>query len=418
MLGAMPKPVALLVCGNAGAVGGELLRRRDVVTYWTLTPEETVAVAKHASPDVILVREDHAPAVLEGARSLRSPVIVLLENDGWSRRQDYFSAGATALVQATAGPRILEAISELTGLTFARLPRVLYETAVEVEIGGQARLLNTVNLSASGVCIEGIRLEEQALGARVSFPLLEPPLTLEALVVRTHHDGRHSLGGLAFVNPSAVAQDRLRALVEAEISRDEKAAITVEVPEHLDPISMALDEVKLGGDEAVEALKNKLRDLHLESKRDGQLHARRAPPRTGSVASRNIEAALSPSERALVLGEPSPDWAGPALHARLKLHVERRERGAPSPRTVQDALTLCRTLGRGAADAPAVVEVAAVRASLLREVYADAPRSRHGAASNPPPAVTAHIPTPVPSAGTTGDLARKSAKKRHKSARA
>jgi hypothetical protein len=343
---------------------------------------------------------------------------VLLENDGWSRRQDYFSAGATALVQATAGPRILEAISELTGLTFARLPRVLYETAVEVEIGGQARLLNTVNLSASGVCIEGIRLEEQALGARVSFPLLEPPLTLEALVVRTHHDGRHSLGGLAFVNPSAVAQDRLRALVEAEISRDEKAAITVEVPEHLDPISMALDEVKLGGDEAVEALKNKLRDLHLESKRDGQLHARRAPPRTGSVASRNIEAALSPSERALVLGEPSPDWAGPALHARLKLHVERRERGAPSPRTVQDALTLCRTLGRGAADAPAVVEVAAVRASLLREVYADAPRSRHGAASNPPPAVTAHIPTPVPSAGTTGDLARKSAKKRHKSARA
>lgn len=381
----MQKSVSIVVCGNAGVVGDQLLRRRDIVTYWALTPEEAVAVVERVRPKVALVREEHALAVLDGTRRWRTPVVVLLEGDGWARREQYFTAGATALVQASAGDRILEAVSELTSLAFAKAPRALYETTVEVEIAGHSRFLETVNLSASGVCIAGIDAMEQSLGATVTFPLLDPPLTLQALVVRTHHDGVRDLGGLAFVNPSPQAEARLRALVEEEISHGD-AQVTIDVPMAFDPITAALDEVSLAGEEAVDALKTKLRDLHHEAKRDGELH-RKARPRAGTTSGRDIDAALSPSERAHVLGQPSPDWAAPALNTRLKLHVERKERGAPSQRTVRDALTLCRTLGLGAHDGPAMVEVAAVRASLLRDVYADAPRARHGASEGKADAV-------------------------------
>lgn len=386
----MHKPVSILVCGNAGVVGGDLLRRRDILTYWALNADEAAAVVSRVRPKVALVREEHALSLLAVASRWRTPVVVLLEGDGWARRDEYFLAGATALVQASAGARILEAVAELANVTFAKQARVLYETTVEVQIAGQSRLLETVNLSASGVCIAGIEALEQGLGARITFPLLDPPLTVEGLVVRTHNDGLRDLAGIAFVNPASAVEDRLRAIVAAEIARDERADLTVQVPVHADPIMEALDHVGLGGADAVDALKAKLRDLHLESKRDNEMH-KKARPRPASATGRDIDHALSPGERALVLGEPSPEWAPLALDTRLKLHVERKQNGAPSARTVQDALTLCRTLGEGAGTEAAMVEASAVRASLLRDVYAEAPRSRHGA-QEPAPSPQARAP--------------------------
>ena len=380
----MQRQVAIVVCGNAGTVGGEILRRRDVVTYWALNAEEAIATIVRVQPRVVLAREEQALAVIAGVKETKTPVVVLLDENGWDHHQEYIAAGAAAVALSQSGARILEAVSELTGLAFAKHPRVAYETTVEVAVVGKAaQNLATVNLSASGVCVAGLDKSDQGLAARVTFTRLNPPMSFDALVVRCFKgEGDKAMAGMTFTNVSPDAVAMLVTLVEDEIDKDETAALTVEVPLTLDPDEAALDEVQARGEAAVAALKDKLRGIHFDVKRDDELGGPRKPmPRTASTTSisAEVEPMLSPSERALVLGQPAPDWAEPVINARLRLHVERKQVGGASKRAVKEALTLCRTLGRGSTDAASMVEVTSVRASLLREVYCESPRSRHGA---------------------------------------
>lgn len=376
----MPNNAPVVVCGNAGTAGGDLLRRRDIQTYWALTAPEAIAAVTEAKAKVCLCRPEHAEEILKSIpRRSEARVLVLCEGDEWKQKDALFAAGATALVQANATDRILEAVSEVTGLAFAKYPRVRMETAIEVTVEGESRLLHTVNLSASGVLIRGGDALKVGTGVHVSFLLLEPPIDLDALVVRSTQDGPEPLIGLCFRDVPEGARQRLSALVEQEIEADEDAALTIDVPIFSDEIAQAHAAVETNGEKALGELKDKLRDVVKEAKRDSSL---KSPTRPDSSA--KISSTLSKAEKASVLGQPAPDWAQPALDARLQLHVERKEQGRPSPRTVQETLVLCRTLGQGTNDRATLAEVCTVRANLLREVYSDAPRTRAGAQSPGP----------------------------------
>ncbi|MFO0727095.1 MAG: PilZ domain-containing protein [Myxococcota bacterium] len=375
----MPNNAPVVVCGNAGTAGGDILRRRDIQTFWALTPAEALAAIQEARAKACLCRPEHALEILKSLpKRSEARVVVLCDGEEWKQKEALFAAGATALVQATATDRILEAVSEVTGLAFAKYPRVRIETAVEVTIDGESSLLQTVNLSASGVLIKGGETLRVGAGVRVSFLLLDPPIDLEALVVRSAHDrdGEVPLTGLCFMNVPDAIRHRLSALVEREIEADEDAALTIDVPNLEDEIARASATVSTSGEQALGELKDKLREVVTDARRDSALTTQK---RSESVA--RIGSSLTSAERASVLGQPAPAWAQPAVDARLQLHVERKEKGKPSARTVQETLVLCRTLGQGATDRQSLAEACAVRANLLREVYSDSPRTRAGAQS-------------------------------------
>src|SRR4051812_31800323 len=115
----MAERTTILVLGDAGAVGGDLLRRAEIEILWALSVTEALAVQRRVGPPVCIVREPFAAELLRSRSPTRNlPAIVLLDPGGWAQRDEYFALGATALVQATSGERILEALSELTGLAF------------------------------------------------------------------------------------------------------------------------------------------------------------------------------------------------------------------------------------------------------------------------------------------------------------
>ncbi|MEO1339141.1 MAG: hypothetical protein AAFV29_26095, partial [Myxococcota bacterium] len=104
-----------------------------MVLRWALTLDEAKAVFAADPPRLVLARETMADDVLSHLPS-GLPAVVLLEPDGWSRRERYAQAGATALVRANNRERILEAVSELTGLAFRVHPRIRLDKQVSVSV--------------------------------------------------------------------------------------------------------------------------------------------------------------------------------------------------------------------------------------------------------------------------------------------
>lgn len=374
----MKTNVPILVCGNAGTVGGDLLRRRDITTYWALTIAECVAVMKRVGPRVCIVREEHAEALLKAKPSTSSTaILVLMREEEWTGAEGLFAAGATALVHGGAPDRILEAVSELTGLAFAQYPRVLYQTAVEIQVAGRdAQFLETVNLSASGVCVRGLDAVSLGLGAKVSFPLMEPPLETPALVVRCFEEKGKPMAGLAFTELKGEERARLIALVEQELAAHAGSAVTIDVSEIEE---LELEDKRRPSEVAVAELREMLRGVHHESMRETMREAAIQSMKKDSIV--KLESKLTDAERKTMLGEPAPAWAEPALQARLQIHLDRRDSGQPSEKTVQETLVLCRNMGDAIAsdDHDSMVEVTATRAGLLREIYAEPARVRHGA---------------------------------------
>ncbi len=219
--------IPLLVCCDAGAAGRELLARRDMVLRWALTPAEAKAVVAADPPRLLLVREDMAEDVLRGLPA-GLPVVVLLEPDGWGRHHRYAQAGATALVRASNRERILEAVSELTGLAFRVFPRVPLSEIFAVSVDGAVHQLEGAEISASGIAVRN--LPGARVGTRVTVDLdfMRPPRQLTAMVVRFGQDDGQSLAGLTF---DALTEEDRVALVE--LIREREAMWALPEPENL-----------------------------------------------------------------------------------------------------------------------------------------------------------------------------------------
>lgn len=353
--------IPLLVCCDAGAAGRELLARRDMVLRWALTPAEAMAVVAVDPPRLVLVRESMADDVL---RVLPGglPVVVLLEPDGWVRHQRFAEAGATALVRASNRERILEAVSELTGLAFRVHPRIRLAEVVSATVGEETHFVEAAEISASGIALRNLPGARVGTRVTVEVDFLTPPRTLTALAVRFGQDDGQPLAGLAF--DGLTENDRI-ALIEFIRERESM----VELPE---PVDLTTDIgtytldlfCNLGDDTRV------FRDMMSSA----------MFPLNGAIGPRmpkwleRVCASLTEMERSALQGAVDvPAFASAAIDLRLMLAQSRAGAGgAISVEMGHRVLEFSRTLANEGTSRPAEVlrQITEIRAAILVEAYA------------------------------------------------
>lgn len=367
------KRTPILVCSDAGSAGRVLLARRDLDIRWALTLAEAESVLATGFPRVVVTREELAAGVLELARrrSPAVPTLVLLELDGWSRADDYFARGATALVRESACGRILEAISELTGVPFAQYPRVPYVSPIDAEVMGTRCFIESLDLSASGLTVRGLPLPEVGQVVELTFSMLEPALVASTMVVRTYVEGGETIVGLAFRDLDGVTHARLVMLVEE---------LRQSAPKLPEPSDFSTD------------LGSRTLDLELELVQLGDASGVYRGLLRGSIAGtaqstlpswlRRLGATLSTTERRGVLGDPVPAWAHQTVELRLELGRKRLDAALPAlddadARRVIDLVCALAVEDEGSPP-ETLFEICEVRASLLREIYGAPSKSRAG----------------------------------------
>ncbi|MCA9550562.1 MAG: PilZ domain-containing protein [Myxococcales bacterium] len=369
-----PRSPVLVVC-DAGDAGRDLLSRRDLDLAWALTADEAEAALKAAHPELVLVREPLAAEVLAYARDLKRPVpvVVLLEKDGWANRQGYQAAGAAALVQASARPRILEAVGTLTGRTFPDHVRVPFTEFVEVQTESGSKLVETVDLSYTGM---GLRyLPEAAMGQYVTvcFDGLNPPITVAGVVIRVAND----IVGVHFHEESAEMMRRLHRLVDAQNARfplpEMPEGFTVDLN---GTFTMELLAQGSFGEDNDPKFRRLLKDAVVEGN-----PSRQGWPRWLT----NIETRLTALERRCFKQDPIECHASASIDLRIMLARLRLESPDtfPTRSLAQRVLDFSRMLeehsdGESVAD---LADVATIRAHLLRAVYGDMAKQREPTAA-------------------------------------
>ncbi|MGF1508452.1 MAG: PilZ domain-containing protein [Myxococcota bacterium] len=354
----------ILVCSDAGAAGRELLTRRDVHLEWALTPEEAVGSVQRRLPHVVLAREEFLQTFLRHVRIPNIPVIVLLESDGYQRRDLYFGLGVTALVNADRRDRILELLAELAGLRMDLYPRIPYAEVVDVRVEGTHAFLEAAELSTSGVQIRDFPAVPLGTVCEVTFAMMEPPYTFEAMVTRHVSDTYGSVTGVSF---TTLTEDERQLLVD---TIDRVRRLSDPLP---DPVGLTTDlsgstftmdlftAMQGEADNVVyhELLRNLMR-LGADSVR---------APRW----LRRVRRHLTEVEQRWLLTGTGPEYAGAALDMRIDLARARAHSVAhgPSAKEVELCLDFCRAMAIDAIESEAkdISQVPEIRAGLLREVY-------------------------------------------------
>ncbi|MEL6183158.1 MAG: PilZ domain-containing protein [Myxococcota bacterium] len=357
------KPVSMLILSDAGAAGRELLARRDVELGWSLEVQEACAALERRRPRVVLAREALAIELLESARALleRVPVVVLLEPDGWENRARYFAAGATALVSAGSLPRILEAVTELTGLPTRHAPRVPYPQVVDVSLMGAKLYLEATELGAGGIAIRDFPPARIGDRVEVGLVMMEAPLVLSGMVVRSHVGRSGAVTEIAF----NALDDEERTVLERFVLEERSRSATFP-----DPVGLTSDLA--GGTFTLDLFAaddgSTDRWLDLLRKRVASDHDVKAPKWL-----RRLERDLTELERRYLSGARTPAFVRGALEMRVDLGraQARLENPQALRETCELALDFCRSLtveARGA-QADALGQVPDIRAGILTQIY-------------------------------------------------
>lgn len=357
------KPVSILILSDAGAAGRELLARRDVELGWALEVPEARAALERRRPRVVLTREFFALELLESARELleRVPVVVLLEPDGWEERAKYFAAGATALVSEGSLPRILEAVTELTGLPTRHAPRVPYPQVVDVSLMGAKLYLEATELGAGGISIRDFPPARTGDRVEVGLVMMEAPLVLSGMVVRSHVGRGGAVTEVAF----NALDDQEREILEhfVAVERSRSAAFP-------DPVGLTSDLA--GGTFTLDLFASDDgstdRWLDLLRRRVGFDDDVKAPKWLS-----RIERDLSELERRSLAGGRAPAFAKGALEMRIDLGRAQARLDDPQAlrETCELALDFCRSLcieARGSSG-DILGQVAEIRAGILTQIY-------------------------------------------------
>lgn len=377
----------ILIVTDAGAAGRALLGRKDLDTHWALTLDEALAVVEHAKPRACITREDMAMELLEALKRTphSPPVVVLLEQDGWERRDLYFGLGATALASELAAERILEAVSELTGISFRTNPRVPFASVLDATIDEEPLFLETVELSASGVAVRGMPEAQVGDRAELNFVMAEPPVTVTAMVVRTYEHGGETVAGMCFVGLDDERRRALNALVEEQAKAEAQAPDPVGFTADLGAFTLDLNKTADSGEEG--------QKVYLAMLRESAEHATVVMP---SWLKRVQSALTSIEKTALVADETFPSWALSSIAMRIHLKRERLNSEGPiAEAMLPKVVDHCLMIADQAQGAPSevLVQAAQIRTALLREVYE-------------PRRIAVGVPAASPSS------ARKSSKKR------
>jgi hypothetical protein len=360
----MNRTQVLILC-DAGSAGRDLLVRRDLDLFWALTVPEALAVVSQARPRVALVREEMAFEYLTETleRESRPPAVILLEEGGLTWREAYFAAGASAMIGASNRVGTLQLFSELTGLAFGLHPRVPYREMIDVCLAGRTSSVECLEFSVSGVALRDLGAQP---GERldVTFVTAEGPLTLSARCMRVEEDAAGSIAGVAFDNLTDEQHAALQRLVAATQEELRPLPEPVGLTQGLEAC-VSLEELAAG---------------EPRSARDDELATLRALLLSGAGGDagapgwlRRLARELTPLERAAAMGRMAPPFATAALEARLEVARDRAQSGVtvPSASKRDRMIELCRTLAREAEGAPApyLVQVAEIRAGLMRSVY-------------------------------------------------
>jgi PilZ domain-containing protein len=363
----------ILIGRDAGAAGRALLVRRDLELRWSLTVAESIAALKREPrPTLLVLREHFAAEVLSMAKSVARneegdlpPIVVLLEPDGWTRRDSYFGAGATALAQHNSEERVLEAIGSLTGLQFRHHPRVPYSTVIDVNLGGDRLFLETIDLSLTGMSIRGIpstaRMGDRA---ELHFMMLEPSFTVTGVVARVFEEHGETVAAFSFENPG----DDVKKAVAAIVAHERENA-----PSLPEPMDMRLETAGALTQDLVAQLRS---DSDAADVYRNMLKERLAnPPGVSRVPSwlERVGRALTKVERRALLKTKQPEFAIATIDLRIRLCRMRLEGDWPVDVECARALEVCKTLATDARSQgeDVLADVTLIRAALLRSVYGD-----------------------------------------------
>lgn len=353
--------VSILICTDAGSASTTLLARVDLRIRWALTKAEAVAVVRNTTSAVVITRAALASDVLaECAKSQRSiSSIVLLEPSQWSSWREYFEAGATSVLRASAADELLDALTDVTGAAFRTAPPVPFKTHVRfVEGGGD---WTSLNLSSSSICI--IDFPPYALGSEVDlvFEIEGTELELNAIISQIFRVGPYRAVGLSFGEVSTEVQTRIN---EYTSRMHAKQQVTEQVAsfDSLDDNTLSrLRSATVQGDTL-----QLIRTLTTDGTVPAHEHA--APWVVQACAS------MSPMEKQSIRAPKSaPQWAQDALLGRLRAFEARSRAGAgpPTENDVREVFGLCQRLAEGAAssDEQTLVQVTNIRGEILRALY-------------------------------------------------
>ncbi len=354
----MGRLVPTLVYGDLRGAGHELLSRGDLDLRWALTLHEALAVSRRVKLDLVIASDQFALAYLASRAALphRPPCIVLLGADYLAKQDELQAAGATVLVSASDPRRVVEAISELTGLTFRDHPRVPLHTVVDVQIKNDNHFLSTFDVSLSGVCIRDLPNARFGDKATITFDLFDPPLTVDAMVVRAFNVPEARCTGLCFTDLSDADRSRI-----AELVRQELAGL---------PMFTTTDIGALPGDRTIDLL------TALGRQSDAGLSEYLSMIRSIVDGTRDdapswvfeVAAKLTDTERRAIVSA-SPAWARTAVELRIDLKRQVVDQGAAFDVTA--AMDFCKLMAadvEGSTDDEAV-DATSIRSALLRGVY-------------------------------------------------
>lgn len=354
----MSRLVPTLVYGDLRGAGHELLSRSDLDLRWALTLHEALAVSRLVRLDLVIASDHFALAYLNARAELvqRPPCIVLLGDDYLSKRDVFEEAGATALIAASEPRRIVEAISELTGLTFRNHARVPLHTVVDVQFQGENHFLYTFDLSISGVSIRELPNARQGDRATITFDLFDPPLKVEAMVVRGFNLPEAHCTGLCFLDLSESDRTRLAELVERELKSlpmfeaddldDEPGQETMDL----------LTAFKERADRGVSEYLNMVKGI-VDGWED------EAPSWIYEVAAK-----LTDTERRAASGD-GPEWAKMAVGFRIELKRQVVDKAAVPE--FEPAMEFCSSMANEVRNASPeeAVDATKIRSALLRAIY-------------------------------------------------
>src|SRR5688572_17794296 len=319
-----------------------------------------VAVSRRMQIDLVIASDQFALHYLKARAELtdQPPCIVLLGSHFASRKDELRQAGATALISADDPQRIVEAISELTGLNFRDHPRVPLHTVVDVRAGDSDQLLYTFDLSTSGLSIRDLPNAKLGDRVKVTFDLFDPPLVVETQVVRDFNIPEARCTGLSFVDLSEADRNRINELV-----KNEMASL---------PVFGTADLTDKPGDQTMDLL-TMLRDTGdaglsqyvsmIQGIIDGWDDAEDSPTWVFEVAGK-----LTDTERRAV-STGKPEWAMRVVEYRLDL--KRQAVDKTSDVDFAAAFEFCRTLANDVTQASPeeAVDATSMRSALLRGIY-------------------------------------------------
>ncbi len=362
------KRISILVCSDAGAAGRNLLARRDVELQWALTAKEAVAALARKKPRMVLAREEFILPLLQSSSQLlrRVPVVVLLDHDGWTRRAEYFAAGATALVSAQSDSRIMEAVCELTGLPTSHAPRIPYTEVVDVNYMGDQFFLESVDLGSTGMSIRDFPPARTGDRVEAGLVMMEPTLVVSGMVIRSYLEHGSSVTAITFNALDGQERATLQHVVEQERRKLAPMPEPVGLTNDLSgTFTLDLFQAVAQGQEEADRYVKMLRSVFYPSS-DGQ------GPKVPRWLAR-VGRSLTEVEQRALLGQETPAFALAAIEMRIDLARSRAVSltEVPAAEECELALDFCRSLATDAdAAAPEdLAQVSQIRAALLRSVY-------------------------------------------------